>query len=103
MLLIDHAAKVAEKIGIPGSGAFVQTVRATRPAHEDLSEIPLPQRRQPAKPLASYVRQCSDRDQAIALADRSVGYTLKEIGEHFSVHYSRVSRIVAMHQEGGSK
>jgi len=29
------------------------------------------------------------------IAYKSGGYTLKEIGEYFGLHYSRVSRIVA--------
>ena len=81
----------------------MQTVQARRPANTDLNEIPLPQRRVPARPLASYARQCSARDEAIAMAYRSGDYTLKEIGEHFGVHYSRVSRIVAMQQEGENR
>lgn len=53
-----------------------------------------------AKPLTHYVQQCKERDEAIALAYASGGYGLKEIGEHFGLHYSRVSRIVAMRREG---
>ena len=86
-----------------GSEAFVQQIQAMPPATEDLSEIPLPQRRKPAKPLAHYAQQSSGRDEAIALAYASGGYGLKEIGEHFGLHYSRVSRIVAKRREGGFK
>lgn len=35
-----------------------------------------------------------DRDDAIRKAFDSGGYGLKAIGEHFGLHYSRVSRIV---------
>ena len=39
---------------------------------------------------------CSiNRDEAIALAYSSGGYGLKEIGAHFGLHYSRVSRIIS--------
>lgn len=51
-------------------------------------------------PVAAPAQKCSDSDQAIALVYKTGGYTLKEIGEHFGVHYSRVSRIVAMRREG---
>ncbi len=86
-----------------GSDAFVQKVQARQPVKTDLSEIPLPQRRQLAKPLAHYAQQSSQRDESIALAYASGGYSLKEIGEHFGLHYSRVSRIVAMRKEGGGR
>jgi DNA-binding MarR family transcriptional regulator len=34
------------------------------------------------------------RDEAIAAAYASGGYTMKAIGKHFGLHYSQVSRIV---------
>lgn len=66
-----------------GSEAFVQQMQARQPAKADLSEIPLPQRRKLARPLAYYAEQHPDRDDAMALAHASGGYSLKEIGEHF--------------------
>ena len=66
-----------------------------KPANENLSEVPLGQRRAMAKPLQHYVVRSGDRDEAIALAYDSGGYGMKEIGEHFELHYSRVSRIVS--------
>lgn len=79
-----------------GSDAFVLKMQARLETQDaDLSEIPLPQRRQRARPLAHYEKQASSRDEAVALAYASGGYGLKEIGEHFGLHYSRVSRIVA--------
>ncbi|AGA89641.1 transposase [Thioflavicoccus mobilis 8321] len=97
---------VAEGIGQPGpweqlkqqvflgSDAFVEEVSRRVPKDRDLSEVPLAQRRPPAKPLAEYVSLYPDRDQAIAAAYASGGYTLKEIGNHFGLHYARISRIV---------
>jgi transposase len=35
-----------------------------------------------------------ERDEAIFHAYASGGYSLKEIGDHFGLHYSRVSRIL---------
>ena len=61
----------------------------------DLYEIPLKQRRKPALPLWQYLLKSNSRDDAICLAYRSGGYTLKNIGDHFNLHYSRISRIVA--------
>jgi len=34
------------------------------------------------------------RDEAIVAAYVSGGYTMKEIGEYFGLHYSRISRLV---------
>ncbi len=48
-----------------------------------------------AKPLEHYAARGGDRDEAIVLAYDSGGYGMKEIGEHFGLHYSRVSRIVS--------
>ena len=48
-----------------------------------------------AKPLAHYAARSGNRDDAITLAYRSGGYGMKEIGEHFELHYSRVSRIIS--------
>ncbi|MCP4324970.1 MAG: transposase [Alteromonadales bacterium] len=61
----------------------------------NLREIPLKQRSKPPLPLAQYQQQSSSRDEAIFLAYKSGGYTLRQIGDHFKLHYSRVSRIVA--------
>lgn len=89
--------------GYLGSDAFVQEIQTRQAITDDLSEIPLSQRRKPAMPLAHYAKQASGRDEAIALAYASGGYGLKEIGQHFGLHYSRVSRIVAVRREGGLK
>ncbi len=77
-----------------GSEAFVENLRRRLPTDRDLSEVPRAQRRPPAKPLAEYAALHPDRDVAIAAAYASGGYTLKEIGEYFGLHYARVSRIV---------
>lgn len=49
----------------------------------------------PKVPLEHYVTRSSTRDEAIANAYKSGAYGLKEIGDHFGLHYSRVSRIIA--------
>ncbi len=77
-----------------GSDAFVEDMQSKLKPDADLSEIPSPHKRQPAKPLSHYAGRYRDRDVAITQAYASGGYTLKEIGEHFGLHYSRVSRIV---------
>ncbi len=86
-----------------GTDAFVQKMLSKKPANEDLSEVPLGQRRAMAKPLAHYAARSDNRDEAIALAYDSGGYGMKEIGEHFGLHYSRVSRIVGGQREAKGK
>ena len=60
---------------------------------EPLHEIPYAQRRPLAKSLEDILK-AHVRDMAILQAYASGAYTLKEIGEHFGLHYSRISRIV---------
>ena len=47
------------------------------------------------KPLGYYTKKHPDRDDAIRQAYATGGYGMKEMGEHFGLHYSRVSRIIA--------
>jgi len=61
---------------------------------EELSEVPAAQRRESAKSLQAYARSAFGRDEGFREAYASGGYTLQEIGRHFGLHYSRVSRIV---------
>jgi hypothetical protein len=70
---------------------------------KDLSEVPALQRRRMPRPLDHYARQHRDRDKAIQNAYASGGYGLKAIGEHFGLHYSRVSRIVAAKEKAKGK
>lgn len=77
-----------------GTDAFVEEMQAKFADKRDLSEVPSLQRRSVPKPIAYYEGLYRDRDRAIAEAYASGGYGLKEIGAHFGLHYSRVSRIV---------
>ena len=79
-----------------GSDEFVEKYQPMQDElNGDLKEIPLKQRRKPALTLLQYQQQSSSRDEAIVLSYQSGGYTLKDIGDHFRLHYSRVSRIIA--------
>jgi len=40
-------------------------------------------------------QQSKSRNEAIIKAYQAGSYTLKEIGDYFELHYSRISRIVA--------
>ena len=78
-----------------GSEAFVEGVRRALPPDRDLSEVPRAQRRSPAKPLGEYAKRYPDRNEAITAAYASGGYTLKEIGQYFGLHYAHVSRVIS--------
>jgi len=77
-----------------GSEAFMNKAQGMLERDKDLSEIPAPQKRPIPKSLAEYDKQATDRDHAITLAYQSGGYSMKEIGSYFGLHYSRVSRII---------
>ena len=77
-----------------GSEKFITKVRKHIPNDKDLSEIPASQKRPLAKPLAYYSDHFHDRDEAIVSAFEGGGYSMKQIGEHFGLHYSQISRIM---------
>jgi putative transposase len=78
-----------------GTDAFIAKMQSKKPDKEDLSEVPLGQRRTMAKPLEHFAARGKSRDEAIVNAYNSGAYGMKEIGDHFGLHYSRVSRIIA--------
>ena len=78
-----------------GSEAFAasQVARIEEPLQ--LEEVSRAQRRPMAKPLSDFEKEYpKDRHRAMALAFLTGAYSMKEIGEHFGVHYSTVSRAV---------
>ncbi len=77
-----------------GNDQFVVRMQSLIDKDKSLDEIPLAQRRPPAKPISEYEHQAQDRNEAIVLAYASGGYTLKEVGDYFKLHYSTVSGIV---------
>ncbi len=76
-----------------GDEAFVASLQRNLKADARLREIAAVQRLPRPKPLAQLAEE-HERDEAILRAYASGGYSLKEIGDHFDLHYSRVSRIV---------
>ncbi len=57
------------------------------------------QRRPRVKPLSYFSAAFDDRVTAIARAYASGGYSMKEIGKHFGLHYSYISRIIKRVEE----
>jgi hypothetical protein len=78
-----------------GSDAFVESMQRRVPQDRDLREVPQAKRRALPRPLADYARRYPDRDRAMAATYASGGYTMREIGDYFGVHYSRVSKILS--------
>jgi REP element-mobilizing transposase RayT len=67
---------------------------------EELKEISTAHRRSLALPLSEYQKKYSDRNEALARAYKSGGYTMAQIAEYFSVHYVTVSRAVRLFEDG---
>lgn len=78
-----------------GDDAFVEKMMGYIDPDKDLSDIPSAQRRPAPRSLTSYDESAETRDAAIFQAYKSGGFSMKEIGDHFGLHYSRVSRILA--------
>ncbi len=77
-----------------GDEVFVKRLQKKIDNGVDLSEVPRTQRRPRAKSLQYYQSTYTDRDKGILEAYYSGGYTMKDIANHFSVHYSTVSRAI---------
>jgi REP element-mobilizing transposase RayT len=80
-----------EQQSLLGSEAFVERMvarAAKRPASPEV-----PRRARIVRSLPAIAREAGDRDAAIRAAYGTGGYTLRQIGDHFGLHYSVVSRI----------
>lgn len=86
-----------------GDDTFVEKHIKLVDGDRDLSEIPSSQKRVLPKLLDEYEKVSTNRNTAIYAAYQSGGYSLKEIGEYFGLHYSRVSRILAEERKAKSK
>ncbi|MES9901317.1 MAG: transposase [Sedimenticola sp.] len=83
-----------------GSERFVEEMqRKIGPVSQQLREIPIKQRRMPARPLEVYAAEYPERDFAIVAAYRSGGYSMQAIGDYFGVGRSTVSRVVKRYEE----
>jgi len=77
-----------------GSDDFVDEMQCKISVDVNLSEVPSAQKRQVAKSLKHFEKKYPERDVAIINAYASGGYSMKEVGDYFKLHYSRVSRII---------
>jgi REP-associated tyrosine transposase len=81
-----------------GSEQYVEKMQLLVDRDKQLGEIPSSQRRPKPKALSEYEFSSQDRNTAICRAYQSGGYTLKDIGEYFGLHYSTVSGIIKNHK-----
>jgi REP element-mobilizing transposase RayT len=81
-----------------GSERFVEQMQARIGPDRPLEEVPLNQKRPPARPLANYAERYEERDRAMAEAYRSGAYSMREIGVYFGVGRMTVSRAVKKHE-----
>ena len=81
-----------------GDDKFVETMLSLIESEKELSEIPASQRRAVPKELSYYAKKYKGRNEAIISAYESGGYSLKEVGDYFKLHYSTVSGIVKSHK-----
>jgi hypothetical protein len=81
-----------------GDDEFVKRMVAMIDGDEELSEIPKTQRRAKPQTLDFYSESAATRNAAIVEAYLSGGYTLKELGDYFGLHYSTVSGVISNHK-----
>lgn len=77
-----------------GDDVYGETLRRLAGGERRLQVISKVQRRVLAGSLAASAAHWPDRREAMARAYRSGAYTMREIADHFSVHYMTVSRVV---------
>ena len=77
-----------------GSDQFITKAQSIINPLQDFSAIPSPQYSYKLLPIPDYENLSSSRDDALKLAYASGGYSMKELGNYFGLHYSRVSRII---------
>jgi len=81
-----------------GDEKFVEDLQGKIKTDKALSEIPMSQRRALPESLSYYAKKYKERNEAIACAYASGGYSLKEVGDYFDLHYSTVSGIIKNHK-----
>jgi len=81
-----------------GDEKFVESMQGLIKSEKELSEIPASQRRSVPKELSYYAKKYKKRNDAIISAYESGGYSLKEVGDYFKLHYSTISGIVKNHK-----
>jgi putative transposase len=81
-----------------GDQQFIDNMQRLIDDEKGLSEIPSAQRKPTPDTLDYYLATSVDRNSAICKAYQSGGYTLKQLGDYFALHYQTVSWIVNHHK-----
>lgn len=90
MAAADPLSGIEQQV-LLGSEAFIERMAARSAKQRPSPEVP--RRGRVVRSLHSIQHEAGDRDSAIRAAYATGGYTLRQIGEHFGLHYSVVSRI----------
>ena len=77
-----------------GDDDFVNDMQCKIDPEQSLKDIPKKQKMAPIKPLKYFAERYQTRNESMAHAYLSGGYTLSQVGEHFGVSYATVSRAV---------
>ena len=78
-----------------GSDDFVEKMQKRMAKHQQGEvQIPVSQRRAPAKTLAQIEQSAATRNEAIVRAHGTGAYSYQQIGEHFGIHFTTVGRVV---------
>ena len=81
-----------------GGQEFVEEMQGLIDDDKELSEVPISQRRPKPQKLEYYDLNFCHRNESIVNAYLSGGYSLKEVGDYFGLHYSSISGIVRNHK-----
>jgi len=86
----DLLNKIEKQIYL-GDEEFISELQKYVDRGKDLREIPKLQR---ARPLSEIITDSRSKEEAIGNAYLSGDYTLQQLADYFSLHYSTISRIV---------
>jgi putative transposase len=77
-----------------GTDDFVKDMQAKIDFKQNVSHFPKTQYLAQPPSLQYFEQQSNNRNECITMAYNSGGFSMEEIGNHFGLHYSRISRIV---------
>ena len=77
---------------------FVEQIQGLIDGDKELNEVPISQRKPKLQELEYYDLNFSNRNESIVNAYLSGGYSLKEVGDYFDLHYSSINGIASNHK-----
>jgi len=79
-----------------GTDHFVNEMQCKIDPEQSLNDVPKKQKQAPVKSLAYFSERYATRQESMARAYLTGHYTLAEVGNHFGVSYTTVSRAVKL-------